>query len=337
MHLSRLAPLAAFGFVLGLPYSMKVAHARDAAPPQISPAEFQRWFADAADDELKIPDGIQRRASAFRYVFVGGFRNERMPSYFVQNAKELKANEVPARKIHYIFPSSNQTIEENSEEVRDQFLAIARDGKEPLVVIAHSRGACDALAFALRNPDFVRRHVRAMFLVQGPFGGSGLADYLTGDGPKMDKRMPARHRIVARALGKREQALLSRGKHAGLADMTRSASQDFWEQLLEDEADAIPVVSPKTFYITAETRPSRLRLFQKATAAYLGTYFGPNDGAVELADQSLPDVGTVLAVLDAGHTDLSNKFPAARAKPQLRRALVQSILMAVGRAETPDR
>lgn len=118
--------------------------------------------------------------------------------------------------------------------------------------------------------------------------------------------------------------------------MTRSASEEFWEQVLEDEADAIPIVSPKTFYITAETSRSHLRLFQKATGSYLDTYFGPNDGAVEVDDQSLPDVGTVLAVLDAGHADLSNKFPAARAKPQLRRALVQCVLMAVGRAEPAD-
>ena len=66
------------------------------------------------------------------------------------------------------------------------------------------------------------------------------------------------------------------------------------------------------------------------TGWYLGTYYGPNDGLVALEDQSLPGLGTVLAVLDVGHTDLTRRFPAARPKHRLRNALVDAILMAVG-------
>jgi hypothetical protein len=43
----------------------------------------------------------------------------------------------------------------------------------------------------------------------------------------------------------------------------------------------------------------------------------------------------VLAVLDAGHTDLTHRFPSARPQKRLRRALVDAILMAVAtRPET---
>jgi len=41
-------------------------------------------------------------------------------------------------------------------------------------------------------------------------------------------------------------------------------------------------------------------------------------------------LGTVLAVLDVGHTDLTRRFPAARPKHRLRNALVDAIIMAVG-------
>ena len=275
---------------------------------RVSPAQFRTWFDAAREGKLDIPAKVSRTAHRYRYVFVGGFHNERMPGYFAQNAKELRAKTVPKRSVHFISPSSHKTVAENAEAVRARFQEIAGEGPEKLVVIAHSRGACDALAFALQNPEFVSDHIQAMFLVQGPFGGSGVADYVVGEGPAMDREMPWRHRLIAHLLGSLEAYRLSRGKHGGLTSLTRRASKEFWERALEEHQAAIPVVAPRTFYVTTQTKPSRLRLFLQATASYLGTYFGPNDGIVALEDQALPGLGTVLAVLDAGHTDLTNRF-----------------------------
>jgi hypothetical protein len=298
--------------------------------PAIAPPDFRGWFAAAAEGTLAIPAEVERRARCYRYVFVGGFRNERMPGYFVQNAKELRAHGILRPAIHFLDPSSHRTFEGNVNELGDGFRAIARQGPEKLVVIAHSRGACDTLAFMLRNEEFARDCVEALFLVQGPFGGTGVADYLAGEGPAMDRRMPPGHRLLAHFLGWMEKRLLKRGKHGGLPDLTRQASNAFWERTLKEHAAAIATVGPKTFYVRAETRPAHLRLVQRAAAWYLRTYFGPNDGLVARDDQSLAGLGTVLATLDAGHTDLTNRFPSARARPRLRRALIQSIIMALG-------
>jgi pimeloyl-ACP methyl ester carboxylesterase len=294
------------------------------------PAEFQAWFHAAERGDLVIPAAVNRRARQFRYVFVGGFANERMPGYFSQCSRELRARGVPKSAIHFIFPSSHRTSEENAEEVRDQFFEIAREGEEKLVVIAHSRGACDTLAFALQNGSFIRDRVQALFLVQGAFGGTGVADYVMGEGSLMDHRMPPRLRLLAYLLGKFENFRLHRGKHEGLLGLTRDESGRFWGRMLADHAEAIPLVGPKTFYIASQVEPARLRLFHRALATYLRTYYGPNDGVVALRDQSLPGLGTVLAVLDAGHSDLTH---ASRAPRRLRRALIQSIVMEVGGAE----
>ncbi|SIO57458.1 hypothetical protein SAMN05444166_5407 [Singulisphaera sp. GP187] len=298
--------------------------------PAVDPSEFQRWFEAASQGQLQIPTEVAREAAHFRYVFVAGFWNERMPAYFAQNAQELRTRGVPRDAIHFIYPSSHKSIEENADLVHARFLEIAEAGPEPLVVIAHSRGACDTLAFALENPEFVRTRIRALFLVQGPFGGTGVADYVAGDGPSLDPRIPLRYRAVANLLGRFEKIKLKRGKHGGLSGMTQQASEDFWEQMLEKHLCAIPVVGPKTFYVTSETTPEQQRLFKRATAWYLQTLSGPNDGVVALEDQSLPALGTVLAVLDAGHSDLTNRGPATRAPRQLRRALIQGVVMAVG-------
>ena len=51
---------------------------------------------------------------------------------------------------------------------------------------------------------------------------------------------------------------------------------------------------------------------------------------VALEDQSLAGVGNVLAVLDAGHTDLTNRFPSGRAAQRMRKAVIDAIIMSVG-------
>lgn len=304
-----------------------------AVAAECTPDAFQGWFHASARGKLRVPAAVERRAKQFRYVFVGGFASERMPGYFAQSEKELVAHGVAPESIHRIFPSSRQTFDGNRDEVRSRFREVASRGPERLVVIAHSRGAGDALAFALRNEPFVRDRVEALFLVQGAFGGTGAADYLMGEGLLMDRRMPARLRMLAYLLGRFETLLMHKGKHGGLSGMTRAESERFWRRTLEEHAGAIPVVGRKTFYVTSRVSPSRLRLFRRAIGTYLQTYYGPNDGMVVLRDQSLPGLGACLVVLDAAHTDLTHRFPATRAPRRFRRALVESVLMAVGGAE----
>jgi pimeloyl-ACP methyl ester carboxylesterase len=295
----------------------------------ISPTAFRAWFDAALSGRLSIPAEVSRTARGYRYVFVAGFLNERMSGYFAQNAKALRAKGVPRRAIHFIYPSSHETVVGNADAIRSRLLKIASQGPEKLVVIGHSRGACDALAFALDNPEFVADHVQALFLVQGPFGGTGAADYVVGEGPPLDSLMPLRLKVVAHVLGRLEVFLLGQGKHGGLRALTRRSSEEFWERALEEHQAAISIVSPRTFYVTSRTEVSRLRLLQQAIAWYL-SYLGPNDGLVALDDQNVPGLGTVLAVLDAGHMDLTNRFPAARPNPRLRKALIDAIVMAVG-------
>ncbi len=291
---------------------------------------FQGWFRSAEEGSLKVPATVAREARTFRYVFVGGFHNERMPRYFAANIAELKALGIPRDQIHVVQPSSHRTSEDNAEEVRARFLEIAREGPERLVVIAHSRGACDTLAFALGDPAFVRDHVRAMFLIQGPFGGSGLAGYVTGSGVPMDRQMKLRHRVIAGLIGRMARAFTKDESLEAMEGMTPEVSAAFWAKALDKDAATLAEVGSKTFFIRAPIHPSRQRFARRAMAWYLQTYHGPNDGVVALKDQSLPGFGTVIATLEAGHSDLTCNSPTSRARKGDRRALSRSIVMAVG-------
>ena len=306
-----------------------------ATDPVISPAAFRRNFDAARNGKLSIPDEAIEEARCFRYVFVGGFHSERLPGYFAQNAKELRAKGVPKRAIHYIYPSSGETVDGNAEMVRKSFEDIACQGTEKLVVIAHSRGSCDALAFALQNPEFVEKHVHSLFLIQGPFGGTGLADYVVGEGPPIDKRMPIGQRVVARSdEGGRLPAAPRQTRRAAVAD-----SPGFGRFLagrvggkLRGDSDR----RPENFLRHEPDSTLGRRFLQRPLASYLETHFGENDGVVALEDQAVPELGTVLAVLDAGHTDLTNRFPSGRAAQRMRKAVIDAIVMAVGDQEPPD-
>ena len=300
----------------------------------VTPEQFRGWFDAARQGKLGIPDEVCQNACGYRYVFICGLFHEHMPGYFLQNVKELRARGVPRTSIHLVKPDSQQTVDENCKSVRAELQAIVKQGPERLVLIGHSRGACDALVFALQNPTFVKEHIRALFLIQGPFGGTAVADYVAGDGTPMDRRMPTGYRFMGQAMGRLESRLLEDDTHDAIASLNRKDSESFWKDALRTHRAAVPVVGPRTFYVTSRTGPSHHPLFQRVTGWYLGTYYGPNDGLVALEDQSLPGLGTVLAVLDVGHTDLTRRFPAARPKPRLRNALIDAIIMAVGTQNT---
>jgi pimeloyl-ACP methyl ester carboxylesterase len=294
------------------------------------PTVFEGWFHSATVGNLEIPETVALKARSFRYVFVGGFRNENMPGYFAQNIAELRALGVPKRQIDEIHPSSSRTSEDNAVTVREKFVEIASKGPEKLVIIAHSRGACDALAFALGNASFVEDRVEALYLIQGAFGGSGLADYVVGKGIPMDRRMALRYRIMGNLMGRLARFMAKRSGMDAMEGLTRKTSRAFWTKTLEKYADAKATVGPKTFYLRSTIAPSKLRFARRAIAWYLEIAYGSSDGMIVLADQALPAIGTVIGTIEASHFDLTHRFPATHAPRSHRRALIQSIMMAVG-------
>ncbi len=292
--------------------------------------DFESSFRASLRGDLEIPDAALGAARSLRFVFVGGFRNERMPGYFSQNMGELRALGVPPAQISTIHPSSARTWSENAEGVRASFEAVAARGPEKLVVIGHSRGACDALAFALANPEFVRDRVEAIYLIQGPFGGSGLADFALGGGTPTDRRMRPGQRIAIGLLRGLTRLRAWRSGLEALEGMTREVSRAFWKRTIRANARALAVVGPKAFFIRSRVDPAGQRFFRRTIAWYQRIYLGPGDGMVELDSQALAGVGRILGTVEAGHSDLTQRFPATSASRRFRRALIQGLVLELG-------
>lgn len=301
-----------FGLVLGFPLF--------AAP---TPDTFVNAFNEYYAGQRPLP-----RAGNEHYVFVAGFLNEGIPGYFGENIRELKKLGVPAARISVVKPKSGKTFEENSTILKRGLIEILKEKTDRAVIFAHSRGAIDALAFALQNPDYIRDQVTAIFLVQGAFGGSGIADYIRGTGHALDDSMPQPYRTFFYLTGRTEK-LLDPCIERGLTALTREKAREFWKALLRDHADAIPVVSEKAYYIVGKEKPSDVAPVIRANAYYLHTYYGENDGMVTAADQTLSGIGTTLAVVKADHSDLTNGSGLSNSPRKLREALMRAIVTVV--------
>ena len=299
--------------------------------PKIQAESFQRWFDMAVNGQVELSPTSRQRVVAFRYVFIGGYQGEMMKGYFNQNTRELRANGISNKAIHQIQPSSKRTVEENRTDVAEILQELASRGPQRLVIIAHSRGACDAMAFALHEPEFVQERVEAIFMIQGAFGGTGLADFVLDQGEPIDGRMGPGHRFMSNTIYKLERTFGHANRVHGLSDMTCQAAQTYWRSSMTLCASAIPMVSPRIYYVEASAANSRLPMVQRTLRKYLSIHYGPNDGIVAREDQSIEGIGQIVASVEAGHADLTRQGFASHAGRRSRQALVQSILIAISR------
>ena len=66
--------------------------------PKISDVDFRAYFDAARAGKLTIPDEAIEEARRYRYVFVAGFHNERLPGYFAENRGSFVRRECPRRR-----------------------------------------------------------------------------------------------------------------------------------------------------------------------------------------------------------------------------------------------
>lgn len=288
------------------------------ADARITPARFRAWVDGYYQNPQGLPKDEIPKAASLRYVFVGGIFNEAVKSMFVENVRALVRLGVPERRIQTVFPSSLLSIEENFAVVREKIVRFAAEGPEKLVLIGHSKGAAEALAAALALPAPLVDRVHAVFLLQGAFHGSPLADYFFDDGKAVDDRFPWHYRRAfefareAKLVEKLDaiQEIFKFRIDRGLMSLTRRKAEGFWSRHLVTHAKAASKLSDRIYYLASWEHPEKLSYVFHASGLYEALYYGPNDGIVVTDDQALDELGGTLAVYRVGHGDLvtdSNK------------------------------
>lgn len=316
--------------------------ALEAWPTPIEPAQFVARVNHYWTLKEKPTAEVSRNASQLHFLFVKGFLSEGMPGlYFREHVSELKQLGVPARQISVLAPCSGSSLEENQTELKETAQRVAGSGRR-LVLIGHSRGAVDVLAFAVRNPKFVEDHVAAIFLIQGAFGGSGVADFLTGRGNPLDERIPWLYRQKLNLLADGTPLLGGLiGIDEGLKELTRATAGDFWKKMLQENGEATQSIGPKVYYILGKQDPKKMAMVVQVTGYYLHYSYDcaasgdekntcPNDGLVHLRDQSVAGLGRPLAIFQSDHAGLTNSNPISNLPDYVRRSLTRAIFEAVG-------
>lgn len=316
---------------------------------------FAAFFERQVTAPQPLPDGVLEAARRYRYVFVAGFLNEAFrQGYFNENREALLEAGVAANAIHVLFPRSADAVAETATRLRQELPALAAGGHQKLVLIGHSKGAAELLAFALANPAFVRARVAAIFLAQGAIGGSGVADYVTGAGHPLDDKMPAASRM-AFAVAAQGGKLLDGQLDRGFQSLTHRQAAALWARLVPRQSPANPAnadakgaakrevratplgaaAADRIFYVRGHRPPAAVSKILALTATYLATYYGDNDGLVEVEDQWIPGVGRVLATVEADHMALTVGRPVSGDGPAVRRAFTHALLMQVAGALAP--
>ena len=331
-----IAAVLAFAVALAIP-----APSRAAALPEDS--AFRTWFERQVTTPTPLPAEARNAARQYRYVFVAGFLNEGFQGrYFNENQKALLDEGVKPDAIHIIFPRSAAGVEETVVFLGRAIPALAARGPQKLVLVGHSKGAVEVLAFVASAAAFVDAHVQAVFLVQGAFGGSGIADYITGSGRPIDQRLPMRARTQM-ILAARGGKMLATFINSGFQSLTHRRAADLWDRLIpparagaSGSASRLPpTLAGKIFYIRGQRAPEKVSGVLAATAPYLRTYYGENDGLVEVADQWIPGAGELIATLDADHCALVVARPISAQSFGTRRAFTRALLMQIAGAFGP--
>ncbi len=299
--------------------------------------EFESWILQHLNGNFTPDQSHVERAKGYHYFFVTGFMNEilqwGLSEYFYDNIKELSRRGIPESNLYRpIYLSSSNTAEENAEDLYKIILEQAPGNQKDLVLIGHSMGAQELFLMSLKQRDFIKNRVRAVFLLQGAIGGSPIADYIAGEAGEgtLDKlSLWERWRFQFLT---RPGSILRMVVQKGLHSLTRKNAKAFWSHIQLSDEDR-QLLNSHLFYIRSKMGPNKMSDILYPIFPILGRYiflnFGENDGLVLVEDQMTCRFGTPLALLTADHADLVLRInPATR---RMRKGLMRAIIQWVGK------
>lgn len=319
--LGRVAPLL---FLLFTFLNDSPLYAQNFKTNRVTQSEFSSRYAFFSQGG-KIH--LSRNSQRFHFVFVGGFLNEGLPGYFSDNSNALLDAGVSRDRIHFIFPNSDHSVEENYIDLKWQLRELREsfDDGEKLILIGHSKGASEVLASILTMSQWSARWIEQVYLIQGAFGGSGVADYIRGKGRPVDKSLPWYQRLLFKNLSL-AAVILNWRVAKGFESLETEAAKAFWRSHLQKYSRGVSRLTDRIFYITASTHPEQMSKTLKWSGWYLESSYGRSDGLVLEKDQLLPELGFPLLNLEADHTDLTVSRPVSDQSAKVRFALTQTIL-----------
>eukprot|EP00164_Ancoracysta_twista_P003817 GFYU01005116.1.p1 GENE.GFYU01005116.1~~GFYU01005116.1.p1 ORF type:complete len:376 (+),score=117.52 GFYU01005116.1:71-1198(+) len=248
------------------------------AEPLDVTSSFIEFYKMWKDGTAFLPGGAEK----FVYVLVGGLYTKHYPFYFASTKSALADLGLDVRMAPI---DTDDPAEVNARVIADYVRNVyVKEGKKT-VLIGHSKGCTDASDALSVYPD-LHEMTRAFIAIQGPFGGSPLANDLEGSS--------VLRKILDLAIRK-----IFGGSPKALQEMTYAARQ---KQLAK-----APFPADKVNTVCFVSHTERWDSLMAPTAAWSRKYYNaPSDGLVSVADADFPGAKKVL-VHDVDHADAA--FP----------------------------
>ncbi len=249
-------------------------------------------------------------AKGLHFLFVGGFLNEGIPGYFVDNMAVV--TEELGATASVIFPKSADDLEEDAAGIRDEVISLSDQLQRPVVLVGHSKGGAGVVLAALKYPELIRGgRVVDVISIQGAIHGSPIADAMTESLP-----IPLLHQ-----------------KFKGLTALTRKRADGAFRSA-PMAGDLTDWYRDHLFFVRSSESTGVVAAELQLSHAFL-TRFGPNDGLLCEGDQLLGGVGRDLGVLRADHGALTVTAPISGFTADTRRAFTRALLFEVFERRAP--
>ena len=223
-------------------------------------------------------------AARYRLLFVPGFLASCFTSIHTF-ADAIAAAREAGFAVDELRAGGRDSVAANARGLADQIARLPPDGRR-LIVIAHSKGAADALEMIVQRPGLAAR-IDAVVGVAGAFGGSPLADSLA---------------LAYRAtFGAFPFSSCAEGEGDPMADLEPARRRAWWNA--HGQAIRVPV-----YALVSVPTPDRLSAMLLLPQALLAAHSRYNDGMLLAADQLAPN-GRLLGVVNADHVSAAIPYP----------------------------
>lgn len=249
------------------------------------------------------PMPVLQGPRALHFLFVGGFLNETIPGYFVDNMAVVR-DELGA-EVSTLFPPSAGSLDVDAAMIRDEVGRISDSTKRAVVLVGHSKGGAGVVLAVLRYPELITSgRVERVISIQGALHGSPLADGLVASLP-----MPLVHQAFQ-----------------GLSTLTRvKAEAAFRASPMRD--DLRDWYQDHVFYVRSAETTGQVSTELALSHAFVARYgSGRNDGLLLEEDMRLEGVGTDLGVLRGDHAALVVSSPLSNGTSATRKAFTRALL-----------
>jgi triacylglycerol lipase len=246
--------------------------------------QFKADYGVALKGQLPLPADANR----YQYLMVGGLFTDSYPGYFKQNVEGLQKWGI--QDVSRVPVDTGASSSENAQKIRDAVLNAAKSGKQ-VVLIGQSKGAVDITEAVALYPE-IRKSIRAVVSMQGPYGGTPIASDLI-DGEDQSRALESVLNGVIEDV--------FHGVPASLSDLTYAARKAF-VSAHPYPADQVPTLSLATGRALADGKcDPKSALF--LTTDYLHQRYGlQSDGLVPTKDAIIPG-SSLVTLTDMDHAD----------------------------------